>query len=169
MSVTNYEEVSIYPLDDETRERLLHTQNECTFIWSTRDGWPVGVVMSYVWRDGRVWLTASAQRKRIPAVRRDGRVSVVVTSTGSKMAAGRTVTIKGRCIVHEDEETKAWYYPALAAALIPGNAAQAAGFAKMLDSPRRVVLEVVPEKFITFDGARMAADSMGGLGRPAME
>lgn len=169
MTVTNYEEVSVYPLDPETQERLLHAQNECTFIWSTRDGWPIGVIMSYVWHDGRAWLTATSQRKRIPAVRRDGRVSVVVTSTGSKMVSGRTVTIKGRCIVHEDAETKAWFYPALAAAIIPDNAAQQVGFAKMLNSPRRVVLEVVPEKFITFDGAKMAADSMGGLGRPAME
>ncbi len=169
MTVTNYEEVSVYPLDADTQDRLLCAHNECTFIWSTRDGWPIGVIMSYVWHEGRVWLTATSQRKRIPAVRRDGRVSVVVTSTGSKMVSGRTVTIKGRCTVHEDPETKAWFYPALAAAIIPDNPAQQAGFAKMLNSPRRVVLEVVPEKFITFDGAKMAADSMGGLGRPAME
>lgn len=164
MPITNYEEVSIYPLDPEDRERLLALQNECTFIWSTRNGWPVGVVMSYVWRDGHFWLTASSQRKRVSAVRRDGRVSIVVSSAGTADGAGRTVTAKGRCIVHEDAETKAWFYPALAERLIPHDARRQAGFVKMLDSPRRVVLEVVPERWITYDGRKMAHDSGGGLG-----
>ena len=61
----NYEEVSDLTLADDDRETLLKTQNECVFNWRTSDGWPIGVVMSYVWRDGKVWLTASSQRPRI--------------------------------------------------------------------------------------------------------
>ena len=33
----------------------------------------------------------------------------------------------------------------------------------MLDSPLRVVLEVTPEKFITYDGVKMARDTAGKL------
>ena len=164
MTITNYEEVSVYPLDAEMQERLLATHNECSFVWSTRDGWPVGVIMSYVWRDGRIWLTASEQRKRIAAVRRDARVCVIVTSTGSALGPGKTVTIKGRCAVHMDAETRQWFYPALAASLIPNNPRRQAGFVAMLDSPRRVILEVTPEQYISYDGAKMAADSGGALG-----
>jgi nitroimidazol reductase NimA-like FMN-containing flavoprotein (pyridoxamine 5'-phosphate oxidase superfamily) len=150
----NYEEVSDLTLADEDREALLKAQNECVFNWRTSDGWPIGVVMSYVWRDGKVWLTASSQRPRITAVRRDDRVSVAISSAGTRMPPA-TITIKGRCVILEDVETKRWFYPALAAALLPRSETQQAGFVRMLDSPRRVVMRVTPERFITFDGRKM--------------
>ena len=113
-AVDDYEQVSIYPLDDDDREALLKTHAECSFVWSTRDGHPLGVIMSYLWHDGRFWLTAGAHRHRISAVRRDPRVSVVITSTGTKIGGGKSITAKGRCVVHEDPETKEWFYPAFA-------------------------------------------------------
>ena len=57
--IHDYEQVSVYALDDAQREELLRTHVECTFNWSTRDGWPMGVIMSYLWRDGRFWLTGT--------------------------------------------------------------------------------------------------------------
>lgn len=152
----NYEDVTVYDLDADVEEQLLLEHNECTFIWANREGWPVGVIMSYVWRDGRFWLTASSQRARISAVRRDPRVCVVVTSTGSPMPRNKAITWKGTCTVHDDAETKAWFYPALAAALWPGNEAGQASFVSFLDSPRRVILEVEPTQRIGYDGSKMA-------------
>jgi nitroimidazol reductase NimA-like FMN-containing flavoprotein (pyridoxamine 5'-phosphate oxidase superfamily) len=151
----NYEDVTAYDLDPDDEERLLLAHNECTFIWANREGWPVGVIMSYVWRKGRFWLTASSQRARISAVRRDPRVCVVVTSTGSPIPRNKAITWKGRCTVHEDPETKAWFYPELARALQPDEA-RAAQFVRYLDSPRRVVLEVEPTQRIGYDGAKRA-------------
>ena len=48
--IHEYEQVSVYALDDAQREELLHTHAECSFNWATRDGWPMGVIMSYLWR-----------------------------------------------------------------------------------------------------------------------
>lgn len=162
MAVQDYEQVSVYALDDAQREELLAGNAECTFNWSTRDGWPIGVIMSYLWHGGRFWLTAGAHRHRIEAVRRDPRVSVVVTSAGTKLPAGRSITAKGRCAVHEDAETKRWFYPAFASRLYPKPEA-ARAFAAKLDSPLRVVLEVAPEKWITYDGVKMFLDAAGKL------
>ena len=159
----DHERVSIYPLDDDSKERLLQTARECVFNWSTQDGWPVGVVMSFLWKDGKFWITAGAHRHRISAVRRDPRVSVVVSgvATPHGKPAG-TVTVKGRCIVHEDRATKDWFYREFAFKGNPDPDAVTA-FIKRLDSPLRVVLEIVPEKWITFDGAKFAADTAGTL------
>ena len=156
----NYEMVSVYNLDADVKEKLLSTGRECTFNWATKDGWPVGVIMAYLWKDGRFWLTAGAHRHRISAVRRDPRVSIVVNSTGGPLGPAKTVTAKGRCTIHEDRETKAWFYPAFSRHLYPDDAKN---FAEFLDSPIRVVLEVVPEKWITYDGEKMALDSTGDL------
>ena len=46
----------------ELTDRLLRAHAECTFNWATRDGWPMGVIMSFLWQDGRFWLTAGAHR-----------------------------------------------------------------------------------------------------------
>lgn len=154
--VENYEDVTVYGLDEDVEQQLLLAHNECTFIWSNKDGWPVGVIMSYVWRDGSFWLTASGQRLRIAAVRRDPRVCIVVTSTGSPLPRNKTVTWKGTCIIHDGQEVKDWFYPALARAVRgDDDPVQRDAFAQFLDSPRRVILEVQPVQRIAYDGAKM--------------
>ena len=164
--VEDHETVSIYPLDDQQLEDLLSGVRECTFNWGTKDGWPVGVIMSFLFKGGRFWITAGAHRHRISAVRRDPRVSVVVSgAAGGPDYTGPfgAATAKGRCIIHEDRETKDWFYPEFAAKLNPDNPAAAAAFVQTLDSPLRVVLEIVPEKWILFDGAKFGADAAGTL------
>jgi general stress protein 26 len=156
----NYEDVTIYGLDDDVENELLQAHNECTFIWSNKEGWPVGVIMSYVHREGKFWLTASGQRARVSAVRRDPRVCVVVTSTGSPMPKNKAITWKGTAVVHEaqapeNEALKDWFYTELANALNPTDPTRAAFFKEFLDSPRRVIFEVTPTQRIGYDGAKM--------------
>jgi hypothetical protein len=153
--VRNYEDVTPYTLDDDSERELLEAQNECTFMWANRGGWPVGVIMSYVWRNGRFWLTASRQRARITALRRDNRASICITSKGTALGANQTATYKGRVTIHDDEPTKTWFYPALAQALHPTDEEWQAHFVAFLDSPRRVVLELTPVQRIAFDGRKM--------------
>ncbi len=153
----DYEDVTGWGLDGDAEEAMLAAQTECTFIWANKEGWPVGVIMSFIWRQGRFWLTASGQRARIAAVRRDPRVCIVVTSTGAAGVPRRqTVTYKGNCRLHDDDETKAWFYPELAAALHRGEEMQQ-HFARFLDSPWRVILEVEPTQRISFDGTKQEA------------
>ena len=151
----NYEDISAYGLDDDVEQQLLLAHNECTFIWSNKEGWPVGVIMSYVWRNGRFWLTSSEHRARISAVKRDSRVCVVVTSTGSPMPRNKAITWKGTCTIHKDRETLTWFYRELADALYGGRNAMSDAFTEFLDSPNRVVLEVTPTQRIGYDGAKM--------------
>jgi general stress protein 26 len=164
----NYELVSIYNLDADVQEELLSSARECVFNWCTKDNWPMGVIMSMLYARDRVWLTAGAHRHRISAVRRNPQVSVVVTSTGTQLGPGKTVTIKGTCKVHEDEETKSWFYKAFSDHLNPTDATASAAFQEMLNSPLRVVLEVTPEKLITYDGAKMFAHKAGTLDASAL-
>jgi hypothetical protein len=158
MPIKDYEDVTVYGLDADGEADLLAAQNECTFCWTTRDGSPMAVVMSYVYDKGCFWLTASGQRKRVPAIRRDGRVVVVVTSSGTDAGPGRTVSYKGTARVFDDASSKAWFYPALAQRLVGHlGAERVAEFAKFLDSPRRVIIEVTPGVRVAYDGFKMRA------------
>lgn len=173
MSNEEHEVVSIYPFTSETKEELLSKAGECTFNWSTKDGWPVGVIHAFVWRNGSGWITCGIHRHRVAAIRRDPRCSVVVSGVAAPNGPNGAITFKGRAIIHEDEATKNWFYPALAYGpytragkegdMSPEEKAQADGFVERLNSPLRVVIEIVPEKWIMLDSDKMAKDTAGEL------
>ena len=154
-ATSNYDDVRMYGLDAEREQELLSKQKECTFIWTNKDGDPVGVIMSYIFRDGKFWLTATRHRKRIPAILRDPRVCIVITSTGTDMSTGKALTYKGTAQVHESREVKDSFYPDFAAAI--GVIDPPEIFVEFLDTEDRVVIEVTPTKAITYDGDKMAA------------
>ena len=155
----NYEDATKYGLAEDAERELLDKQAECTFIWSNKEGFPVGVIMNYVFAKGSFWVTASSQRARVSAVRRDPRVSIAISSLGSPITTRKSLTYKGRCIVHDDQETKSWFYRELAAAVRRDDVEAQNAFVRHLDSPRRVVLEIVPEGRIGFDSTQMWRDT----------
>ena len=132
-----------FPLDSPDQETLLSGQHECALIWKTRDGWPVGTMMTYLWRDGQIWMTCGGERPRVAAVRRDDRVWAIVTGQGPGNAS-LAVTMKGRCRIHEDLPTKQWFFDQLAHMAFPDNENAKHGMLKLLSSPDRVVLSVTP-------------------------
>jgi hypothetical protein len=163
---TNYDDVRQYRLDPEREDELLRTGGECTFIWANRSGHPLGVTTAYVPARGKIWMTATRERVRIKAIARDGRSAIVISSKGTPMGGGKTVTYKGRTVIRDDRETKLWMYELLAKGMVRAGAedkdnAFTAGldpqmFIRFLDTPERVVLEFTPEMSIPFDGDKMA-------------
>lgn len=160
----NYDDVSAYTLDDEDEQALIAAQDECTFMWTNREGWPVGVIMSYVFDQGRFWLSVSDQRLRVRAVQRDPRVALSISSKGSGLKGALSLTYKGRCEVRSDAATIAWFLPALAQRLRPHSAAAQAAFVELNDTPARRVLMVTPTQRIGFDGRKMAAATRAAMG-----
>jgi general stress protein 26 len=162
----NYENLDDFRLDAAGEEALLRAQTECTFIWSSKDGWPLGVIMSFVFHEGHFWLTASSHRGRVAAVRENDHVSVVVSSTGTELGHGKSLMYRGTCAVHDDEATKRWFFPALGDRRFPNDPEYRREFVEKLDSSRRVVLEVTPGERIGFDAVKMHpnAKMYGGKG-----
>jgi hypothetical protein len=161
---TNYDDVKQYRLDPERERELVNTAGECVFCWANKAGHPIGVITAYVPVKGKIWMTATRERVRVKAIARDGRSSVVMSSKGTAMGGGKTVTYKGHTLVHDDKETKLWMYNLLAQGMAAskddGNAFTSGLdpdlFVKFLDTPERVVLEFTPEMSIPFDGDKMA-------------
>ena len=152
----SYDDVSIYELTPERERELLEKQIECVFMWGNSAGHPIGVIMNYIYHDGKIWLTATSQRARIKAIKRDPRVSVTISSMGTDMGPGKTITYKGSVLIHDDQATKDWFYPAMAELLNGYPATSVEAGIAMLDTPLRVILELVPEMSIRFDGDKVA-------------
>ncbi len=157
-------QASGYPLSENQIDELMSQGWECALNWTTQDGWPVGVMHVFVWHEGRVWLNFMSHRHRAAAIRRDPRVCVIVSSSSAPPGAPQgQATMKGRVIFHDDEETKHWHFRMLAEKSSPGDTAAQEALIESLDSPLRTVLEIIPDKWITFDLDKMIRDKAGTL------
>jgi general stress protein 26 len=157
-----YEDVTLYTLTPEREQELLDKQIECNFIWTNKAGHGTGVIMNYVAKDGCIWVTATSQRARIKALKRDPRASIVISSMGTDMGPGKTVTYMGKVVLHEDQATKDWFYPAMAEIISPYPAPTVEAAIQHLDTPLRVVIQLIPEKAIKFDGDAISKASYDG-------
>lgn len=151
----NYDDVSHYTLEEEDEQALIAAQNECTFMWSTNEGWPVGVIMSYVYDRSYFWLSVSSLRVRVQAVAREPRTSISITSKGADMEAPLSLTYKGTCEVLKDQETIDWFLPTLARRLRAGDEQAQKEFVRLNNTPNRRVLKFKPVKKIGFDSRKM--------------
>lgn len=70
------------------------------------------------------------------------------------------VAVRATATLHADRRVKDWFYPAFAARL---QVADPAAFVRLLDGPRRVVLEAVPTgRQVSHDSRRIGGDGRGG-------
>lgn len=152
-AINDYEDLTGMQLSDEELEGLVSGGGECIFNWTNKAGYPVGVVVAYVWRDGKFWTTCAERRARVPALRARPQSGFVINS------GGMTASYKGDSIVHSHEdddwdEVKTWFYAALSGTdKRPDNTA-ARNFEKFLDSPHRVIIETDANLVVSFNVAK---------------
>ena len=158
----DFEDASVYTIDGAQREALLQRGQEAAVVWSTRDGWPIGVMHIYFWRDGCFWVTCTEQRKRVPALRARPQSSVIVAFEDEQ-----TLTAKTLATVHDPgNEHEGWLFRALAERVLAGqpDAVRSEGidgFVNRLRSENRVIIQFEPVQWITFDGRRVKAHAAG--------
>ena len=157
-------QASGFPLSEAQIDQLMSHAFECALNWTTSDGWAVGVMHVFVWHEGKVWLNFMSHRHRAAAIRRDRRVSLIVSSQSAPADSPQgQATMKATVIFHDDEETKQWHYSMLANKMTGGNEAAMDELIAKLTSPLRTVLEITPVKWITFDMDKMMRDQAGTL------
>ena len=152
----DYEDLTGMQLDQGDLDEMLGEVGECIFNWTTRDGYPVGVVVAYVHRDGRFFTTCAERRKRVPALRARPQSAIVINQRG------KTATFKGDSTVHAPgdpgfDELKSWFYPRLSGVDVDPDDDYKRSFVKFLDSPHRVIIETDARLVVGFDTAKFAA------------
>lgn len=153
MTQVDYEDLAGMQLDDDELAALVGQGGECIFNWTTKDGYPVGVVVAYVYKDGRFWTTCAARRKRVPALRARPQSAIVINR------GGQTASYKGDSIVHapgDDDfvELKTWFYAALSGVASDPTDVYRQSFAKFLDSPHRVIIETDARLVVGFSTSK---------------
>ena len=149
----DYEDLTAMKLDAGEVDALITPGGECVFSWTTSDGFPVGVIVAYVYRDGKFWTTCAERRKRVPALRKRPQSAVVVNR------GGKTASFKGMSVVHAHgdadwDDVKAWFYAALSGTDRAPDDVGKRNFQKFLDSPHRVIIETDANLVVGFDTAK---------------
>jgi hypothetical protein len=152
----DYEDLTEMRLDDDALQALVSRGGECIFNWTTKDGFPVGVVVAYVYKDGKFFTTCAERRKRVPALRVRPQSGIVIN------AGGKTASFKGNSIVHAPgdpgfDELKGWFYRTLSRMDIRPDDEYTKAFAKFLDSPHRVIIETDARLVVAFDTEKFHA------------
>lgn len=160
IGIDDLEDLRSLRLDGDARAELLRVATECTFVFAGPQGWPNGVVMSFLYADDRFWLTAVLGRAHAEAIKADPRVSIVVSGQGTGLPGRRMLAVRGVALLRADRATRDWFLPRFAAKLAP---ADPDAFARLLDSPKRVVFEVTPVGIAaSHDSRKMPGDGRGG-------
>ena len=152
-AIKDYEDLTGMQLSDDELEALVSPGGECVFNWTNKAGYPVGVVVAYVWRHGKFWTTCAARRARVPALRKRPQSGLIINR------GGKTASYKGDSIVHANgdegfDELKAWFYATLSGVASAPDDAYRQAFAKFLDSPNRVIIETPARLVIGFDAGK---------------
>lgn len=143
-------------LRPEDLAELVDTQLYCVLSFTDPEGWPRGVVLSYLPHEGDYWFSAITGRRHVEGPRHDPRVSVVIDNMGTELTGRRMVSQRGRAVLHQDRPTVEWFYAAFAARHEPADPIP---YAAHLDVPGRVVVRIVPVgRPTTYDSRRLTDD-----------
>jgi PPOX class probable F420-dependent enzyme len=136
----------------EEQDAFLRNATKAVLATVDGDGFPHVVAMSFVARDGAIYMTSYAKAQKVVNARRDPRVAVMIEA-GERYAEFRGLMIRGRCEVIDD--------PARVEEIIRATAAKRAGPDGAVDpgalasAPKRVVLRVTPEKIASWDHTKL--------------
>ncbi len=143
-------------------EELVTEATEMTLIVNGADGWPRGVVVSFVRDGGSYWVTSVEGRGYLRSLRADPRVSLVVSNAGTSLPGRRMLALRGRATVHTDQRTRARMLPMIARRLAPQDPD---AMVRLLDSPGRLLIEIVPVAVsASHDSRLIAGNGRGGDG-----
>jgi hypothetical protein len=160
LGIDDLEDLSVARLSASGIAELLEVATEATLVFAGPDGWPMGVVVSFLHDGDRFWVTAVEGRAHTLGARRDARVSLVISSSGTSLPGRRMVAVRGTALVHAGAATKGDVLPKLAGRLAPDDPE---AMLRLLDSPKRVVIEIRPVAVsASHDSRRIAGDGRGG-------
>lgn len=148
--VHNYQNVSAMALDATALADLIGVGGECVYTWVTRTGDPMGVVLAYLYRDGKFWTTGLTSRARIKALASRSESAIVLNH------AGRSATFKGRSVLHRPgdpdwDAVKSWFFAAFAGTDQRPDDPVAQQAERALNTSDRVIVETIAEPIVSFD------------------
>lgn len=142
------------PMFDDFALKLFKAQNECTLSWLAQDGAPAATVVSFIYHDNCIWMTAMTQQPRVRAIVRNAKVAVVVSGKGSKVGDTRCVSMRGHCDIIDDQASRDWFFPLFSKKVL-NNRLGAKMMSSSMNNEHNIILKFTPDKVIPYDAQKM--------------
>lgn len=156
-------EISPFTLSDDAVEDILNRAMHAVVSWVTRDSKPVSSVMSYVLIDGLITVTATTNRAKYHAWRRNPSTCFCIWDPET---IGRQVSLRGHVeIIKSDDLLRRFTEAFLAkrnAGKPPSEERLEAEF-KKFDAPDRHMMQLHVDKVLTHDLHRLLEVETKGL------
>ncbi len=145
-----WEQLDALRMSDEDAYELIAKAPGCSACWVRKDGHPLGVWITHVVLDGKIYVTSTENRPKTKAWLEDGRTSLVFGMPGIG-----SVTVVGRVELENNPPLRTRFLEGMADHMgLKGKAR--AGWLKAMDTDGRLVGQVHVDRLITFDERKMS-------------
>ena len=151
--ITDYEDLTRMKLTDDEPRGLRRPRRRVHLHLDEQDGYPVGVVVAYVWRDGKFWTTCAERRTRVPAL------TPPATVRHRHQPRPQDRVVQGRLDRPHPRRRRLERGEDLVLRRAVGHRKatrhnNSRNFEKFLDSPHRVIIETEASLVVSFDAAK---------------
>lgn len=144
-----WEELDSFRMSDADAYELIAKAPGCAACWTRADGHPLGVWITHVVLDGKIYVTSTENRPKTRAWLNDGRTSLVFGQPGMG-----SVTVVGRVELENNPKLQTRFLETMADNMKLTGAPRA-GWLKAMDTEGRLVGCVEVDRLITFDERKL--------------
>ena len=147
-----------YPLEIEEFDLLLRENAYCEMAHVNGRGYPIVTPMFYVIKDDNIMMsTIKNYRLKVGCLKENPKMSVTIHNDGTNVRHRKAILVMGQAVIHDDDELMReihWkiidkYFFELTTDEERETAFEA------VHTPLRCIIEVIPEKVMTWDLGKM--------------
>jgi len=147
-----------YPLEDEEFELLFRENAYCEMAHVNKRGYPVVTPMFYVIRNDHLMMSSIKKyRHKVHHLEENPKMTVCVHNDGTNVRHQKAILIMGQAKIHDDDAMMReihWMIIDKYFFELTTDEEREAAF-KAVHTPLRCIIEVVPEKIMTWDLGKM--------------
>ena len=147
-----------YPLEPDEFELLFRENAYCEMAHVNKRGYPVVTPMFYVIKDDHIMMSSIKEyRHKVGCLKKNPKMTVSIHNDGTNVRHQKAILIMGQAVIHDDDALMReihWQIIDKYFFELTTDDERAAVF-EAVHTPLRCIIEVVPEKILTWDLGKM--------------
>jgi general stress protein 26 len=147
-----------YPLEPDEFELLFRENAYCEMAHVNKRGYPVVTPMFYVIKDDHIMMSSIKEyRHKVGCLKKNPKMTVSIHNDGTNVRHQKAILIMGQAVIHDDDTLMReihWQIIDKYFFELTTDEERAAVF-EAVHTPLRCIIEVVPEKILTWDLGKM--------------
>ncbi len=147
-----------YPLESDEFELLFRENAYCEMAHVNKRGYPVVTPMFYVIKDDHIMMSSIKEyRHKVGCLKKNPKMSVSIHNDGTNVRHQKAILVMGQAVIHDDDALMRdihWQIIDKYFFELTTDEERDAVF-EAVHTPLRCIIEVVPEKILTWDLGKM--------------